>query len=804
MKKIFTLAMLACLSMGAWADGLEASTNVSTPEHVYLIHRATSSSELYWNASGANVNAASAAKFAFIAGSKNDEYYVYSMDAAKFLSYDNSSFSSGKNKAQLVDTQAEAKSWQITSTTRNAVSCFQMQPYNADGTVASFYANWYSGTSGNTSIGFWTDAASADDGSAWALEELNDANATALQTKIMAAFVGINSKKVGYPYYNIVEDTPAANQTAVDNLANYAINEAVSASNYADALAKYNAVLALTSVNMPASGKAYKLNFVHNNASNTKRYIKYDANGLGLTTEASEATTILFTEVDPTNHKFIMSLSDGNLVTWTGDGNEGFKVDAATAKGYSTMVANQGGNDDWNLCWFTNQGTSEGELGTIKMISPRHASSATNSCWVISNEGAWAKANEASFFQNNGATSALQFEEVAGVTGATDGYKDGVEKYTLYTTAKENNTTYASHFGEGLGKYSYTDKESAVQTSGYMDAVKACTTLDEERSVVNSIVLNMPEGGKFYTFRGVQSTKYLGIKDDGSYGEVADASASTIWYVTKNADKYNLLSYKNGQYSNGESIAAVGAPGMNYTITNAINGSDNALLGQYGLMSPEGYFACSWGHGTVQGITNAKTADDWSGWTLEEVTSLPIKVNKVEGAYYGTINLPVAVTIPAGLKAYSAVADGSVLTLTNVVKNGVLAANTPVILYSETDVTSLAIADAAGTAAVGNELLGTVAATTVGANENYVLSNASGIGFYKYNNTTMPGFKAYLPATAKASANKLAFNFEDVLTAIQAIESNNCSAEIFDLQGRRLNQAQKGMNIINGHKVLVK
>ena len=213
-----------------------------------------------------------------------------------------------------------------------------------------------------------------------------------------------------------------------------------------------------------------------------------------------------------------------------------------------------------------------------------------------------------------------------------------------------------------------------------------------------------------------------------------------------------------------------------------------------------------WGaNETTSKIDRVATTTSNSDFIIEDVTSLPITMNKVGGAYYATINLPVAVTIPSGLSAYSATAAGDVLTLTKVVEDGVLAANTPVILYSESSVTSLDIASTAGTAAVSNELEGTTAAISVTANQNYVLNCVDGqVGFYLFNGTAMPGFKAYLPSSATSNVKAFTFSFEDAEDAIRAIESENSGLEIYDISGRRVQKAQKGLYIVNGKKVMYK
>ena len=111
-------------------------------------------------------------------------------------------------------------------------------------------------------------------------------------------------------------------------------------------------------------------------------------------------------------------------------------------------------------------------------------------------------------------------------------------------------------------------------------------------------------------------------------------------------------------------------------------------------------------------------------------------------------------------------------------------------------------------------LEGTVAATYV-ASDAYVLANGEdGVGLYKATKIQQNGnswlnnaFKAYLPASNVTSdARFLIFNFgEDTETAIESIdaENGNVKAEIYDLAGRRVQNAQKGVFIVNG-KVVIK
>lgn len=96
-----------------------------------------------------------------------------------------------------------------------------------------------------------------------------------------------------------------------------------------------------------------------------------------------------------------------------------------------------------------------------------------------------------------------------------------------------------------------------------------------------------------------------------------------------------------------------------------------------------------------------------------------------------------------------------------------------------------------------------------------------------YNNTTVPegsyiinsnkfyfvnssvvnkGFRGYFTVANSANnsnkAVKLNFSFDDILTGIEGITVEGLDNNIFDLQGRRVQRLQKGVNIVNGKKVL--
>lgn len=313
----------------------------------------------------------------------------------------------------------------------------------------------------------------------------------------------------------------------------------------------------------------------------------------------------------------------------------------------------------------------------------------------------------------------------------------------------------------------------------------------------------VPPTGKFYRFKANATGTYMGYAASGKQPLVEEEKAAIYYYT----DGKGFVNYSTGRYLSGavgNAVTTVGTdgPAFNFYKSNYSTPTMGTVRIRVADNSNGSIIAWTDGYLNGWGDGNHKLCE----WIVEPVTSLPIRMNEVDNKYYGTINLPVAVIIPEGVYAYKAAVAGDVMTLTKVVENGVLAANTPVVLYSASEVTSLAISAEAGTGADDDAFSGTTAAITAPEGTNYVLSYSSteGVGFYKYTGSVIPGFKAYFNDPSGSSVKGFSFSMEDMETAIRAIESENNGLEIYDIAGRRVPQAQKGLYIVNGKKVMFK
>ena len=221
--------------------------------------------------------------------------------------------------------------------------------------------------------------------------------------------------------------------------------------------------------------------------------------------------------------------------------------------------------------------------------------------------------------------------------------------------------------------------------------------------------------------------------------------------------------------------------------------------------------------------TDAGTSANLNGYSFnleavsaEDVAKLPTHTLTVSAAKYSTLYLGYAVALPEGVKAY--VVEGinnetGYATLAAV--EGVLPANTGFILQAEQGSYTFkrpTVGEGRATIA-SNMLKGTVEATKieVGTATPYVLGldANSVVGLYQakvtegefLNNAN----KAYLLLDAAQSSNTYGYRFDgENTTGIETIETSAQDNVIYDLTGRRVEKAVKGLYIVNGKKVLVK
>ena len=309
--------------------------------------------------------------------------------------------------------------------------------------------------------------------------------------------------------------------------------------------------------------------------------------------------------------------------------------------------------------------------------------------------------------------------------------------------------------------------------------------------------------------------KYIGITVNGVQNAPV-AAPIEVTYNDNNTIDFNL---KNFGLDLGGSYAYVG----NITVPNlpidkegnfSFNGTIQITAGDKEGVDPTAWIGPGMGDiplemtGTITNEYFYVHLDINVGYPVEvEVGDLASATVSVSNALISTFCAPFTVAIPADYQAYVTAStitgvNNNVLTL-EPVANYVIPANTPVIIQIPMAY-SLPVSGiyVKGTPTAG--LLTGVYEDTPAPEGSYVLQSISGVvGFYQVAKGQQPivgANRCYLTA----SSNIKAFFFdEDDATDISLTSTlSKDEGAIYNMAGQRMNKMQKGINIVNGKKVL--
>lgn len=193
-----------------------------------------------------------------------------------------------------------------------------------------------------------------------------------------------------------------------------------------------------------------------------------------------------------------------------------------------------------------------------------------------------------------------------------------------------------------------------------------------------------------------------------------------------------------------------------------------------------------------------------------EATKAAYTMTSIADGKFGTLVLPFAAQLPADGKAYAL--DGELNVIDGeLVGSAVtsLAANKPVLVTKAGEYTAspVSVAETSASQINTNGNLTGVYQNTEAPVGSYVLQKHDDrVAFYLVNNTKpmVKPFRAYIKPQSTNAKQFIKVVFDGEATGIKEITSDNTKAEIFDLSGRRVAKAQKGVYIINGKKVIKK
>lgn len=397
---------------------------------------------------------------------------------------------------------------------------------------------------------------------------------------------------------------------------------------------------------------------------------------------------------------------------------------------------------------------------------------------------------------------------------------DSMKDYTFGTAFGQYNTTDPSIVTNEQATSTIAGVGAAIassQTAAYADCYSALNTL------AANIALVTPTAG-FYRLKNVATNEYL-------YATAASGYTSTNRYV-----------YANGNDSGAETIIQLVEHGGHLYMLNQghefgwVAQSNNS--GQVGYVKENNFdkyvnwlpgtaagqiaFAICYGNGTgefasylTQGIYAVDTNDgavirgidykaDAAQWIVEAATEVSVPLNNGgDGNYYASFCAPFSYTVADGATAYTLNESGNWLIPTPI--DGEVAAGTPVLLKGSLATATLTLgSESSSSIATGTALTGTYLAKTINGVADYVLGIDEGVvGFYHWDSNNLGANRAYV--ASGAGVKGFVINWGDAV-GIKSVDNGQAldNASIFNLAGQRLNKVQRGVNIVNGKKVIVK
>lgn len=453
-----------------------------------------------------------------------------------------------------------------------------------------------------------------------------------------------------------------------------------------------------------------------------------------------------------------------------------------------SVLKSSEGLSDKGLSWTTNTSTWTKETVTFKTgTAGDYVLTLANydNTWMTGVSLLRATAAEIKPFLNT---------EITTATETRNTYSE-VENPSAFQRPTSAGETFAAAIEAAQGVY---DNASATASQ----VATAVTTLETAQATYQAAIVP-PTSSQAYI---VANTTANGALKVASESVTVDANAAVFFtavtggYVISNADDEYIYKTTGDAWT----LSTTANEGDAYVIT-----SVNPVDGGFTIQGAKGLFGTD---ATAAGSTvYANKAQANNGvWTITEATTVNMNV---KAGKWGTFIAPFDVTIPANVTAYNATGvNGERITLSDAIGT-TIPANTPVLLKNDGDAvnnTLYGVSTANADSYTVDLLTGVYTDAYIpmsdGSNSYYVLQTKDDVqAFYKVEDADFPGtpYKCYL--TIPAATPVKAFLFPENPTAINAIEAaENEKTEIYNLAGQRLSKAQKGVNIINGKKVLVK
>lgn len=397
--------------------------------------------------------------------------------------------------------------------------------------------------------------------------------------------------------------------------------------------------------------------------------------------------------------------------------------------------------------------------------------------------------------------------------------------HSLAVTYESSNESVATVASDGTVTIKNVTGSTNISASTEGDATYASGTVSYTLNVTRKFVLI--DGVFDFGFTTAEGGGYgSGVTQDGSLVEGSTSTWTSGNIVLAIANRYawnsdgTLRAYKSTSSYNASEITISCPSGKAITridFTGPYTGTGKlsniaANTGTYIVTSSSAIWT-----GASQSVTfTASNSTYIYSISVTYGTTVPITVTDAGYATYAC-DVPLDFT-GKDIKAYIAKGKPDYSGVTFDLINKV-PANTGVLLYYDDDfggettftediplLTGGGASDVTGNVFKRGE--GAAVASESGDLHNYILNkpDAKPLGFYKANGQTVATNRAYIQIDQTASYSIKGFialpGSEE--TAVEAVKAEAENGVIFNLAGQRVSKLQRGINIINGKKVVVK
>ena len=400
-------------------------------------------------------------------------------------------------------------------------------------------------------------------------------------------------------------------------------------------------------------------------------------------------------------------------------------------------------------------------------------------------------------------------------------YSSGNEAITLVEDASSNVITLV-----------YRKANSYTYTVNAVDADKNIlkTLVSSENGFEEDVIyarypLYVLVDGELWTCPATSQTykKSFTLTEDNQVYEITytKSDINNVVYYAEGEEVEGMTVYQEGNSDARSSQAGMGYAPNDVTFTTLEPGKYVLTFVQYNAIKADGTMTFVVGGNEFSQTTSASnwTLKTFDEFTLNATSDLVLKAGGnnnlgVDFVYIqktGDVELPENVTVTvtnagyatycseyaldlSGVEAYTATVKGTQVSFVR--QKGVVAPGTGLLIKAVAGEVTIPVAAEGAEAIADNVLIG---GTTAPAG-SYVLMGTPEVGFYKTTaEFTLGANTAYIAPVASEAREFIALG---EATAIKAVETAEQSSEIYNLAGQRVKNAQKGLFIIGGKKVI--